>query len=179
MICQRCHARDATVQVDATVDGDTITLRLCRECATSWVGEGSTACNSELAEMLRNIALKALGVVDGKSVDDNEGEDEVEVACPECGLSLRDFRNRQRLGCEQCYLTFRADVEGLIAQMHRGTTHRGRTPDSAGARPAVNGLTRAALSGQLAEAIAEEAFERAAAIRDALTELDASSAGTD
>ncbi|MCK5803546.1 MAG: UvrB/UvrC motif-containing protein [Lentisphaeria bacterium] len=91
-----------------------------------------------------------------------------EAACPECGLTRRELHVSGVLGCPACYLFFADEIGRQLETMHRGGRHCGLAPEAsaqgAGARSLAN------LRRQLDQAIGDEAYERAAELRDAIRE---------
>jgi protein arginine kinase activator len=93
------------------------------------------------------------------------------TACPECGMTVAQFRQVGNLGCEHCYETFGAVLESLIERAHAGGTHHvGRVPRRAAPAMDLRAL-RMKLVRELDEAVAAEQYERAAKLRDRLHEL--------
>jgi protein arginine kinase activator len=92
-------------------------------------------------------------------------------ACPQCGLTVAQFRQSGTLGCEHCYESFGPALEPLIERAHAGGTHHvGRTPRRGGEGLDLRAL-RMRLVRELDEAVAAEQYERAAELRDRLHEL--------
>ena len=50
------------------------------------------------------------------------------LSCPKCGMSLRDFERKGRLGCIECYNTFNESVMRLLMRLQADNHYRGRTP---------------------------------------------------
>jgi protein arginine kinase activator len=93
------------------------------------------------------------------------------VTCPECGMSVAQFRQAGTLGCEHCYEAFGKALEPLIERAHAGGTHHvGRAPRRSGDGIDLRAL-RMRLVRELDEAVAAEQYERAAELRDRLHEL--------
>src|ERR1051325_3908863 len=47
------------------------------------------------------------------------------LRCPECGSTLRDFRDSGRLGCDQCYVSFDVHLRDLLRRLHGSSQHVG------------------------------------------------------
>ncbi|MEY2734480.1 MAG: hypothetical protein RL340_1539, partial [Gemmatimonadota bacterium] len=99
--------------------------------------------------------------------------------CAYCGTSLQEFRASGRLGCAHCYAAFDQSLRELLRRVHGATRHAGWRPVPAEAatagRPDGAGDLAArldALRGELARAVAAEAFESAAALRDQIRALE-------
>ena len=92
------------------------------------------------------------------------------AVCPCCGFTQADFAKTGKLGCARCYETFEYPLSTILPHMHPALIHRGKRPWR---WPGRNELESeiTALETLLNEAIAEEAFERAAEHRDRLQAL--------
>ncbi len=95
------------------------------------------------------------------------------VACPDCGMTLRDFRQRGRLGCPRDYEIFGAQLHDLLERLHGSARHVGRGP-----RQDESAVLRRRrldeLQQELASAIRDEAYEHAARLRDEIKSLERS-----
>jgi protein arginine kinase activator len=97
------------------------------------------------------------------------------VACPECGLTYNEFTRVGRLSCGRCYEAFRSKLEPIMVQLHGAFTHVGQTPDEpADEHLQVHEAER--LRELLQEAIDTEQYEKAAALRDRLEQLETENA---
>jgi len=95
-----------------------------------------------------------------------------ELKCPQCGFSQADFKKLGRFGCPECYETFSEGLDNLLKTMHKGTRHVGKVPAAfSGVQTMKERLER--LQQELARAIQEENFERAAVLRDEIKNLQA------
>ena len=156
MKCQMCGTREATVRYAEVVDGNSETLHLCEECA----GERGVA--GSLTSFAGPLVSMLMGLLEG-----SVGEERSAAApsCPKCGLNYEDFRRTGRLGCSTCYDAFRRELKPLLRRIHGSAEHAGRMPSE------IEGDYRLrrelkSLKGQLAIAVAEEDYERAAELRD-------------
>ena len=88
-----------------------------------------------------------------------------DVACPNCGITFREFREHGRFGCPFDYDVFRAQLVPLLENIHGETEHMGKVPRHApaGSRQHYE-LIR--LRRELAAAIEQEDYENAARLRD-------------
>lgn len=87
------------------------------------------------------------------------------LRCPACSIGFMEFRQEGRLGCPYDYVAFREGLIPLLERLHRLTHHGGkvprrRLPDQQTVRRLIQ------WRGELSQAVAEEAFERAAQLRD-------------
>ena len=99
------------------------------------------------------------------------------LACPDCGITLVEFRQRGRLGCPKDYEVFGAQLRDLLERIHGSSQHVGRAPsaDDVGEDAAVKRMQRITeLRAALDAAIRDEAYEAAAKLRDELRTLQKS-----
>lgn len=104
--------------------------------------------------------------------------EEGSVQCPDCGMTLAEFRNKGRLGCPKDYEIFRAHLRPLLQRVHNAVAHVGRRPGLGEEEISrLQALTQ--LRAQLERAIREEAYESAARLRDEIQGLEESVSGED
>lgn len=163
MDCDFCSSK-ATVFLQQLVEGEIKKLRLCEKCANEKGVTDPTGFS---------LADAVLGD------DPVEGSEELVVAegaedgpeCANCGFTFAKFQQVGRLGCSDCYVTFRDDVVRRLKGMHKGVTHVGRVPEGLmAAYERQQRLDR--LNERLAEAIASENYEEAAGLRDEINEVE-------
>jgi len=149
--CQICGKKEATVHLKQVLDGETLEMFLCKECAQ----KGGLSIDTGLG-----MAEFVIGLASAKDKEQKRRAEE-ELSCPSCHMRRADFKKTSRLGCPACYETFAADLSPMLAEMHRGTTHVGKSP-----RDSVGRNDVAALRKALAAAVAAQRFEEAARLRD-------------
>ena len=172
MICQFCQKHPATVHVTELVhsadeSGDhsyqTLDKHICPGCA-------------------QELDLPHMQVVTKNTVDiwkllqqsTKRTRREQKLACPDCGMTLAEFRSKGRLGCPKDYEVFREHLDALLQRMHNASTHVGRVPGVD--QVALERNQRiSSLRQKLEEAIREEAYEHAAQLRDELKGLEGDS----
>ena len=158
MKCDRCE-KEATIHLTQVINGKMKKLHLCEECASEMgVGQGGFSVSDVL---LGKGAAQPLAGVSGNR------------ACQTCGWTLRKLRKVGRLGCPDCYEAFRKEVNALLKSIHQSTEHTGRAPKAHGNQLALASRLED-LRSRITEAVAEEAYEKAAAYRDELNKLEAS-----
>jgi protein arginine kinase activator len=148
-------------------------LHLCEECA-----------RQKSAQMEQQFGLSDL--LAGMAEFENpvqEKETDV-LKCPNCKLTYADFKKIGRLGCGECYTAFKKYLAPLLKRIHGSSQHLGKAPAKMARattaattktitekkKPEVTDINELRL--KLQKAIAEEAFEEAARIRDQIKELD-------
>lgn len=96
--------------------------------------------------------------------------------CPECGMTLSEFRARGRFGCPKDYEVFAEHLDPLFERIHdvQPAKHEGRLPERS--ETAVAERTRQQrlddLKKRLDAAVAEENYEQAAKLRDEIAALE-------
>ncbi|MEZ5978962.1 MAG: UvrB/UvrC motif-containing protein [Planctomycetota bacterium] len=177
MKCQICQQSAATIHVtEVREDPDVESCdhrrhhveqqHLCRECAGSLElpfvapAKKNLATAKHMAEIWKVIQVTA-----------QKENALASLTCPDCGMSLTEFRAKGRLGCARCYEVFAAHIDPLLERIHNATSHRGRMP---GVDTAALERTRKLdeLKRHLDEAVRAEDYERAATLRDELRALE-------
>ena len=154
MLCEKCGKNNATVMYTQIVNGQKSTLNICSACAS------------------------------GESIFDNFGSllnfgtrhSSQNTVCPVCNMTLAEFSRKGRMGCGECYNTFRAHAGAMLKKIHGTQKH---VTDSA---PQVKEEVKEVketpknpvdeLKEKLTKAISEENFEEAAVLRDKIREME-------
>jgi protein arginine kinase activator len=160
MLCQLCHAAEATVNLIETTGAKQISLHICEGCAQKrHLGEILSKPAMAIHDLLASILqLGAAPVADG-----------AELKCPRCGLDYIHFTQIGRFGCAQCYDVFQERLLPLLRQFHQAEEHRGRCCGEPDHKP---GERRAGLKEAIGRAVAAEDYETAARLRDQLQNLE-------
>jgi protein arginine kinase activator len=173
MTCDICGKKKATVHLTEIVDEQMSEMHLCEECAR----QKSTQMEQQfgLADLLAGLSDTS------KPSASKEGEKNG-LKCFRCGLPYEDFRKFGRLGCGDCYTSFKEHLTGLLRKIHGSNKYLGKTPSKHQGKQAA-ALPEGAvallpsedlldLKQQLHTAIAAEDFEKAAMIRDKIRILE-------
>lgn len=163
MQCDICNKKKATVHLTEIIDDQMSEMHLCEECARK---------KSVQMEQQFGLADLLAGLADfGKSTKE-EKESQESTKCTNCGMSYDEFRKFGRLGCSQCYESFKMHLGTLLKKVHGSNHHLGKTPAKIlpSAKKMIENLQE--LKIQLAQAIQVEDFEKAAKIRDKIRELE-------
>ena len=173
MTCDICGKKKATVHLTEIVDEQMSEMHLCEECARQKSSQMEQQFG--LADLLAGLTENA------KAPAAKEGEKTV-LKCSRCGLPYEDFRKFGRLGCSECYNSFKEHLAGLLRKIHGSNKYLGKTPSQyKGERPSALPEGSMALlpsddlsdlKKQLHSAIAAEDFEKAAQIRDRIRSLE-------
>ena len=166
MTCQRCGEHPATVHITDVLDKVRRVQHICEACARS---HQLLPTPDDPAQPLNLPALVQLvfGATPPGAESDSSSEPAESGAglvCPACGLKYSEFRAEGRIGCPRDYDVFRAALLPLLERIHRHTRYAGKVPKSAGR----GGDPLPDLLARLRRAVAGEAYEEAATLRDTI-----------
>ncbi len=160
MFCEICGKSQATVHYTEIINNEMAEMHLCENCAR----EKGALIKPQfpLADLLAGLAdFQAPSTAEKRRVG----------KCPRCGLTYAGFRKSGRLGCSQCYYTFKDGLASLLKRVHGASEHVGKAPASAGKETGA-GRALKELRERLHQAIQKEEFEEAARWRDRIKELE-------
>lgn len=156
VLCQNCGRRKAMVNITQIVGNKKTEIHLCQICAQQ---DGHSDPVFALHKMLTGM------------VDWEPGTATRPPACPGCGMSEEELRQRGRLGCAKCYETWGSLLDSILNRVHGRTEHRGKVPVSVAekgeSKPRIDQLRH-----QLTQAVSAERFEDAARLRDEIRSLE-------
>ena len=160
MLCDLCSKNPATVHLTEIVDNQMKELHLCEECAR----QKSIQMEQEfgLADLLAGLSEF------GKP---KEQKEIIKLKCPACNLTYADFKKIGRLGCSECYNTFRRYLSSLLKRIHGSNRHLGKTPLKL-IRASKRKIDIQELRSKLQRAIELEESEEAAKLRDQIKEFE-------
>jgi protein arginine kinase activator len=154
MLCDICKKNVAQVHLTQMDKGETKKVDLCEDCAKAKGIDDPTHFS------MADILLGAAAVAEAEPAAPGNT-----LKCPVCGFTQAEFKKTGRLGCAECYATFAEGFESLLKTMHKGTRHSGKVPQALRLSRDLEDQLKA-LQRKLDKAVAEEDFERAAALRD-------------
>ena len=160
MLCEACKQTQATVHLTEIVNEQMTELHLCEACA-----------NQKGAQVESHFGLADLlsGLADFSKTQ--EPEEMTAKACANCGMTYDDFRKVGRLGCAECYVTFKRSLGSLLKRIHGSPLHLGKTPARL-VKPPRAKTELAELKRKLERAIEQEEFEEAARLRDQVRRIE-------
>jgi len=173
MTCDICGKKKATVHLTEIVDEQMSEMHLCEECA-----------RQKSAQMEQQFGLADLlaGLSDTSKTAATKEGDKTVLKCSRCELPYEDFRKFGRLGCGECYSSFKEHLTGLLRKIHGSNKYLGKTPAKYGENERAEDIetpvallaseSMADLKKQLQSAIASEDFEKAAQIRDKIRNFE-------
>ncbi|MEE9392295.1 MAG: UvrB/UvrC motif-containing protein [Planctomycetota bacterium] len=184
VLCERCSTEKATVIATCIYNGETTKRSLCQAC---YDDEGlalpiAEAIVSEFKplEPIAKIELKLVKSAIDMVVGDGEDETDASLdrVCPQCGMTLAEFKTRRVVGCAHDYEVFADELRDLLLRLHGGREHRGKVPlDIEMQRIREHRVQQ--LAGELERAIDSEHYEEAARLRDRIQALKQASVDGD
>lgn len=157
-LCMKCKKSEATVRITKIIKGEVREVRLCQECAGKLSPfQKPIGLSKVLADLLQANKQEKLVSTSGK-------------VCPNCGISLEDYRSSLFVGCRECYTVFEDELKRDLRKFHGSTVHVGKTPAKY-AELAQKTASIEDLRKKMEESIKNEDFEEAAQLRDKLREL--------
>jgi len=162
MLCDICGKKQATVHVTEIINNQITEMHLCEDCARE---------KSLQMEQQFGVSDLLAGIADLGTKFGPKTKEELKLKCSNCGMTYEDFKKIGRLGCSECYMSFRKNLVPLLKRIHGSTQHLGKTP-----LKVVKEVKRKSeleiLKEKLQEAIQKEEFEEAAKLRDKIRELE-------
>ncbi len=156
--CQSCGQPSSVHLCHPTSGQEPFELHLCTSCA-------------EKQNLLvgKDLQISASVQIMVNKFGGEAAENLARLTCPACGLHYAEFRSQGRLGCPHDYEAFRTGLLPLLERIHRKTVHIGKRPKQ---RPKATFAEVLELRQQLREAINQEAYERAAQLRDLIRQKE-------
>ena len=171
MICQSCQKNVASVHVMEIVeipneDGKKAKARkevheqhLCEFCAATVDLPHAPALKKSPADIWKLLQISA-----------QQTRKRAGPSCPDCGMSLDEFRKKGRLGCARDYEVFKSHIGDLLERVHGARAHVGRVPGTTEA-DSLRSQRLSSLQQRLEDAVRAEAYESAARLRDEIRAL--------
>lgn len=153
---------------------------------------GQSSLSSPFASAFEQLLGGMFGLPSSAAAKSGRSSAAAADRCPLCGSTFADIAKRGKAGCPECYTHFAEQLAPSIGKLHGTRTHTGgsvgaqrleRRPNAV--RPAAPQRNEAAgaeqkkaselltLKKQLKAAVEAEEYEKAAALRDRIKELEA------
>ena len=159
MVCDVCGKNQATVHLTEIIDDQMTELHLCEECA-----------RQKSTQMESQFGLSDL--LGGLTEPGKKETEKIEVKCSNCGLTFEDFKKMGRLGCSECYISFKKYLEPLLKRIHGSIQHVGKSPVKSTAKVSKKKIDLQEVRLRLQKAVEAEDFEEAARLRDQIKEVE-------
>lgn len=184
-ICQICKKTPATIHLTDIHNNVKKEVHLCEKCANDKGFNFQTTAN--LPQLLGLAAKKAQTLKAGtksKPAPAPSPAPAEDPQCPQCGLRWSQFTERGRLGCANDYKAFDALLRQLISDQiaphvkNQEQMHFGKAPGPQRLEDETAVAVRS-LEKRLRQAVAEENYEAAAALKNELDALRKKAAAGD
>lgn len=166
MYCDECKTNPAAVHIAQMFNGQQVEMHLCLPCAAK---KGVGFFNMGDAFSLPKLLGSFFGygsAQTGQTAPVEQGE-----ACTNCGTSFDQIAHQGRLGCSQCYEVFQNQLEPILRRVHGNSLHIGKIPQRGAGKVKLKREIDQ-MKSALQICIAEERYEKAAEIRDAIKKLE-------
>jgi len=169
MKCQICEENTASIHVQQIMGNEVVELHLCEKCAQKrGISSGGASIELSLSQLLT-------GLVDTEATGKSEKSAD---RCPNCGLTLVEFRKDGKLGCSECYTAFKREIEIFLQNTSGTIRHKGKYPARLKAYKTLL-IDREQLKDELKKAVTNEDYEKAAMIRDKIETIEKTTGGHD
>jgi protein arginine kinase activator len=122
MRCQICNQNEATIHLTEISSGSRTEMHICEQCAAE---QDITVKN----HIPINELLSGLLAAQPTDEEMDDSLQKQQIACPNCGFTLAQFRKEGILGCPYDYEVFEKSLIPLIEKAHDGkTAHCGKIP---------------------------------------------------
>lgn len=158
MLCEKCHKRTATTHLKQTVNGNTVEMNLCSECAAE---QGFPA----------NFGFDFGNFWGSLFAEPAKRVREDTVRCPDCGCSFREVVQMGRPACPTCYVTFYDRLLPSVQRIHGKTQHTGKVAERADKTTKIEHELKQ-LREQLEVCVANQEYEKCAQLRDRIRALE-------
>ena len=124
MKCQKCGKNEATTHITKIINGSKTEGWLCSACAND--GEELSLFDSAFDNSFDSFFS---GLWQNPTLAQPKTDTTV---CSICGTSVRDIKERGKLGCSECYNIFSSLLLRPLKEIHGSNTHNGKIPKRIG-----------------------------------------------
>lgn len=170
MLCEECKINEATFTLSVMVDTQLTQRHLCGDCMAKM---HMPLMGGSVHGLLGSILSAISGSRNTQGDEEHppmEKKPEDDLACPCCGTTWGTFTQGGLLGCAGCYDAFREQLAPMLRQIHGKVQHEGRTPLKSQQQQELR-RQQEELSREMALAVENEDYEKAARLRDQLRAL--------
>jgi len=165
MLCEICQKNMVEKKIQFMLGGTAKELNVCSQCSEKYEVQNPF---SGLPDALTVLMLDKMV----KSLAPEMTAKELAQRCKKCGATMLRFRQTGTFGCPECYHTFKELIAALLIRIHGSSKHIGSRPLRK--RRITASIDTAEVKNQLALAIQNENYEKAAELRDLLRDAESS-----
>jgi protein arginine kinase activator len=166
MLCQNCEKRVAKVYFTKVINNKKIEMYLCEQCAR---GKGQLSFTFSIDPF--NIGEFFSGLLGYQSQTPFTAPIPQDLICERCGMSFNQFQKTGKLGCSNCYEKFKDRLSPLMNRIHGHVQHNGKVPEKL-VKSIETSKEIEKMKEQLAKAIQNEEYEKAAELRDKIKVIE-------
>lgn len=159
MSCDKC-GEPSVYHSTFIVNGVSQSTKLCRNCA---IKEG--VFNNQQNSLFDDLFSSFSNMLGFEKVEN--------LVCPVCKTNLKEFKTTGKLGCPNCYETFREEILKIVKRIAPKEKHN---QDVVKVKPEKIKQTKeekiAELREEMKQAVIEERYEDAAKIKKQITKLE-------
>lgn len=163
MLCTHCKKEQATFFYTQNINGSETSVALCDKCAKK------AGVNLHTSSMLSPLFSSFFDIPEsGQTLRDHAKK------CGLCALTFDDILSLGKVGCPECYNTFREELKNTIRSIHGTAKHSGLSPsneNTAATAPKKETSKEDQLRAELETAIKNENYEEAVKLRDQIKKL--------
>ena len=152
MKCSNCGKNNATISYQQNINGEVMNLQLGESCAHK------LGIFNSLDDVFSPMILDFDYVLPE------------EIKCKKCGYTLSKYKSTGMFGCDECYNTFKKDIDSMLLRIQGKNRHVKEKELPKEATKETDKLTK--LREELKELIEQEKFEDAAVVRDKIKKLE-------
>ena len=169
MKCQICKKNESNIVFTQIINNEKVVLQICSECAQK------KGISIEIESPTPPKIASFIGGFTAVSTE-NVDADIPDLTCPNCGLTFAEFKHEGLFGCDQCHTAFGEHVSSLLKQIHGTDVYEGNVPEKLSVEgKAMRQLKK--LRDDLRHSIDAEDYEKAAELRDRISELEGKMTG--
>ena len=119
MLCQNCRTRDAGVHLKRIINGESMEVHLCADCAAAlgysdiFSGFGDDI-SGYFSAFSQSRSLSSIG--------------NRVLRCENCGFSFEEITAASRPGCPECYRVFGDKLAPYLNKLHGKAAYKGKKP---------------------------------------------------
>lgn len=163
MKCQKCQKNEAVVHFTEIINGVKSETYLCKSCSDLNSGFSfSSPFDLDFGSFFQSV-------IDGEEIFANHLK--APLVCKVCKSTLKGIQASGRLGCSECYNTFKNELIRPLKEIHGSSRHVGKTPRRMESKVKESDKIEK-LRQELNQAVLSENFEKAAKIRDIIKSLE-------
>ncbi len=160
--CEICKQRESVIHIQQVIGDERVDMYLCEVCAhEKGVSRSDEKIELTVSQLLAGLLEETRSSDTGRTVEE----------CPTCGRKLLELRSDGRLGCPDCYNSFAAEIRAMQRNLSGSVRHKGKLPKKIREYKELL-IDRENLRSELDEAVKNEDYEIAAALRDRIREIE-------